>query len=187
MITYNFCFDENKISLLRSLVHKRMDHYRSDPFDFNNAVFENVSLFIGDNIFQITAPLVVLNYYGAMEEISILNFDSCSLDDVGSSLMNVEQIDVLINDEIQAISIVNEIQRAFRDDVMFQELKQTRGVIFKFKGHELSFEKEREFSQDIYINRGNNLLDKFLPVDWFSEGWRANEKGICTREIITLQ
>lgn len=187
MITNDYRLNNHAISLLRGLIHKKLDYYRADPFVFNNAVFENVSFFVASGIYQLTAPLVTLDYYGSVEDISILEFDSCLLKDVGSSLMNTEQIDVHVNDEIKAILVVNEVQQAFRNNSLFQELMQTRGLIFQFKDHELSFEKEREFSQDIYINRGSNLLDKFLPVDWFSEGWHTNEKGVCTREIITLQ
>lgn len=128
-----------------------------------------------------------MDYFGSNEEVSILEFDASDSRHVGSALKNVEQIDVHINNTIRSISVVNEIQRGYRRDVIYQELKITRGIIFHFLDSELSFEKGMPFSEIIYINRGYNLIDKFHSVTRFSEGWKPNESGICTREIITLQ
>lgn len=63
----------------------------------------------------------------------------------------------------------------------------TRGIIFQFKdGHELSLEKNIWFSEDITVEKGYDLIRRYTPTTEFEEGWSADYRGKCSREIVSL-
>jgi len=83
---------------------------------------------------------------------------------------------------------VNECQRLFENGIQTYEVLITRGIIFKFKdGHELSFEKNIWFSEDITVEKGYDLIERFTPVEEFAEGWSGNYSGECVRELISFR
>ena len=55
-------------------------------------------------------------------------------------------------------------------------------------GREISFEKQNwPYSEEINIERGYNLIDKFGDVNDFSEDWDPGIKAVATRENVVLQ
>ena len=64
----------------------------------------------------------------------------------------------------------------------------TRGVIFTVDGCEISFEKQNwPYSEEINVECGYNLIDKFSDVNDFSEDWNSGIKAVVTRENVVLQ
>ena len=101
-----------------------------------------------------------------------------------------EMIDFPICSTIKEIRVINENQRLYHDNVQTYDVYTARGLIFIFDDdRELSFEKPVWFSEDIYIKKGYNLFDKFVPVDNFSDGWEDCEgyTAKCEREIVTIK
>lgn len=91
-----------------------------------------------------------------------------------------------INEKIKEIHLVQENQRLYKNNKQIYDVWVTRGIIFVLKsGHEISFEKAVWFSEDIYINKGYNLIDSFQSIDEFREDWDESEgyRGECTRNI----
>ncbi len=63
----------------------------------------------------------------------------------------------------------------------------TRGIIFHFGDHQYSFEKPVWFSEDIYIQKGYDLIKKFASNDKFvNDDWCEGCKAECKREIVTF-
>lgn len=59
--------------------------------------------------------------------------------------------------------------------------------IFKFKDkYELSFEKNILFSEEISIEKGYNLIERFSPISEFEESWSEEFIGKCERDIIII-
>ncbi|MBQ6538029.1 MAG: hypothetical protein IJL75_03900, partial [Eubacterium sp.] len=64
----------------------------------------------------------------------------------------------------------------------------TRGIIFHVGGREISFEKDNvPFSEEIIIQRGYELIDKFSDEKDFLESWDNDIKPECTRQIIEIK
>ena len=83
---------------------------------------------------------------------------------------------------------MNECQQLFENGNQSYEVLVTRGIIFKFNdGHELSFEKNIWFSEDITVEKGYDLIQRFTPTTEFEEGWSGNFHGKCSRDIVTIK
>ena len=89
---------------------------------------------------------------------------------------------------VAEVLVVNEQQQLFERDVKTYEVLVTRGIIFKLEdGHELSFEKNIWFSEDITVEKGYDLIQRFTPTTEFEEGWSGDYRGDCSREIILVK
>lgn len=54
-------------------------------------------------------------------------------------------------------------------------------------GLEISFEREIWFSEEINIERGYKLVNKFSPISTITEGWCSPYAMICERKIINYK
>lgn len=54
-------------------------------------------------------------------------------------------------------------------------------------GLEISFEREIWFSEEINIERGYKLVNKFSPISTITEGWGSPYAMICERKIINYK
>lgn len=98
------------------------------------------------------------------------------------------QIDTPINGCIEKVVLVNENQQVFENGTQTYDVWLTRGVIFMVDGREISFEKQNwPYSEEINIERGYNLIDKFGDVRDFSEDWDPGIKAVAVRENVVLQ
>jgi len=50
----------------------------------------------------------------------------------------------------------------------------------------LYFEKNILFSEEISIEKGYNLIERFSPISEFEESWSEEFKGKCERDIIII-
>lgn len=108
--------------------------------------------------------------------------------DIHSALEGVAQIDTPINGCIEKVVLVNENQQVFENGTQTYDVWLTRGVIFMVDGREISFEKQNwPYSEEINIERGYNLIDKFGDVRDFSEDWDPGIKAVAVRENVVLQ
>ena len=90
------------------------------------------------------------------------------------------QIDTPINGCIEKVVLVNENQQVFENGTQTYDVWLTRGVIFMVDGREISFEKQNwPYSEEINIERGYNLIDKFGDVRDFSEDWDPGIKAVA--------
>ena len=76
----------------------------------------------------------------------------------------------------------------FENGEQLYDVRLTRGIIFDFGDYQLSLEKAVWFSEEIYINRGDDLIDKLQPVSALtdSDGWRDGLEARCERKISGL-
>lgn len=197
-IKYNdYRISEEEIELLHKVLSKKLNLYRCDPFIFTPSVPDKVSFFIEDDIFQITNEWEYRDFYSGKEDMGILHFRKACLEDAQSDCYDaqthkqIEQIDYCIEQVIREIHIINEHHHViFSDGEFVNDI--TRGFIFKFDEFELSFEQDWEFSQEITIRRGDNLLSQFTPESDFVKSCREEEGeencfAECKREIIILK
>lgn len=181
-------FSASDIADLQAVVGKKMLKYKCDPFEFSTSVYGIVGIAFEDTSFAFTNTVKPMDYYGVTEDVALFSMQHIPFDDIHSRIQNQVMIEMPIECIVSSISIVNERQKLFEKGIQTYEVLVTRGVIFHFDDdHELSFEKNIWFSEDITVEKGYNLLDKFTPTTEFEEGWSGDYRGECSREIITLK
>lgn len=177
-------FDKESMELIASMIGKNFEKYRCDPFIFNNMVYKIVSLFIGDEVYQLQNNANVQEYFGATEDICNLCIMPARISDACSSLNNVAQIDIPFNASIVQIILVNETQCMYNGDRLVDEYSFVRCIIFVLSdGREVSFEKTDDFSEQIAIRRGYNLVSQIPPVQACTD----LEPGYCMKAIRNIQ
>lgn len=181
-------FSPSDMSIIQNMVGKRMLKYKCDPFEFSTSVYGIVGISIEGASYAFTNYTEVMDYYGDQEDVALFKIQSMPFSDIHSLIKKQVMIETPVDSIISEITIVNERQQLFENDEQIYEVLLTRGIIFKFAdGHELSFEKSIWFSEDIAVEKGYNLIDRFTPTADFSEGWSGNYRGECSRELISLK
>ena len=183
----NLQFDKTMIDMIKSMIGKNLIKYRCDPFIFSNSVHLNVGIYIEDKVYLLSNKEEVVDYFGAKEDIGILKIKECKDSEVKSGLVGVEQIDNPINTTIKEIHIINENQKLFQNEILTYDFDLTRGLIFVLSDdREISFEKWGPFGEEILLNRGHNLLNKFEAIDDSNPEGDPNDVFKTTRSIIKI-
>lgn len=165
MYTFDMRFKEN---LLQSWIGLIFQKYQCDAFDFTNSVTQIAGLFIADEAYALTNIQESVDYYGTKDDISIFKIHKAQSQDIKSAFEDTTQIITPINGKITKISLVNENQQIYKNNSLLYDVWLTRGIIFFVNGREISFEKDSiPFSEEIIINRGYNLIQKFSDKKYF--------------------
>lgn len=185
MKTIDVRFGGQEMELLKRMVGRVMTKYKCDPFLFSTAVFGIVGFIIDDNAFVLTNTTRPMDYYGATEDVAVMNLSQVQEQQIHSMVEDNQMVNTPVGKKITGVAIVNEHQRLFQNGVQTYDVHLTRGVIFYFEdASELSFEKNVWFSENITVGKGEGLLDQFTPVDEFIEDWENDYRGECERTII---
>ena len=181
-------FSASDMSLIQSMIGKRMVKYKCDPFEFSTSVYGIVGIALEDSAYAFTNLIEVMDYYGEQEDVALFKMKCTPFSSIHSLIPNQTMVETPVDGIISEVIIVNENQRLFEKDEQIYEVLLTRGIIFKFEdGHELSFEKNIWFSEDISVEKGYNLIDRFTPTSEFCEGWSGDYRGECSRDIISIK
>lgn len=181
-------FSASEMAELKSMVGKKMVKYKCDPFEFSTSVYGIVGISLEDSDYAFTNMTDVMDYYGNQEDVALFKVERRPFSSIKSFIQNQTMIENPVDATISEVMVVNESQHLFENDKQIYEVLLTRGVIFKFEdGHELSLEKNIWFSEDITVEKGYSLLDRFTSEAEFGEGWSGEFRGECSREIVTLK
>lgn len=174
--------------VFKKMLGKRLISIMHDPFIYSNSVYGIVGLNVDGTFYKITNEIQVRDYFGAEEDVAVFNIVNSDRNAIHSHIEDVKMIEMPVNQLIKRIKVVNEHQKLFEQGQQTYDVWITRGFIIELKdGLEISFEKEIWFSEDINIERGYKLDDKFFPTARVIEGWDSPQKMICTREIIEIK
>ena len=188
MKTEDIRFTEETIQTIQSLVGQQFDGMKHDPFIHVPSVYGIVGLFIGGKTYKLTNLIEVLDYFGQMEDVAVFRFEQTTVDNIKTFMDDGEMIVFPVCSRIKEIRIINENQRLYHNDEQTYDVYTVRGIVFVLEdGHEISFEKPIWFSEEIYIQKGYDLIEKFSPTNVFGEGWEGDYRGECSREVITLK
>lgn len=172
----------------KKFIGQTFHKYRCDPIVYTSSVTQIVGLYIGDEVYKMPNVQEPVDYYGNMDDVAICRFIKAKVADIHSALEGVTQIDTPINGCIEKVVLVNENQQVFENGTQTYDVWLTRGVIFMVDGREISFEKQNwPYSEEINIERGYNLIDKFGDVRDFSEDWDPGIEAVAVRENVVLQ
>ena len=181
-------FSASDMAEIKSMVGKRMIGYKCDQFIFSTSVYGIVGICLEDTSYAFTNSLEVMDYYGDPEDVARFRISKIEYADIKSLVQDQVMVETPVDSVIADVIVVNECQRLFEKGVQTYEVMVTRGIIFKFEdGHELSFEKNIWFSEDITVEKGYDLIERFTPVSEFAEGWSDDYRGECSRELISAR
>lgn len=181
-------FTPSDMIKIQSMIGKKMLKYKCDPFEFSTSVYGIVGILVENTSYAFTNLVETMDYYGEQEDVALFKIEERPFPNIKSLILNQTMIEMPIEDLISEIIVVNEHQQLFENEDQIYDVQLTRGIIFKFDdGHELSFEKNIWFSEDITVEKGYNLIRQFSPTSEFGEGWSGNYKGICSRELISVK
>ncbi len=188
MKTIDIRFSASDMAEIKSMVGKRMIGYKCDPFIFSTSVYGIVGIHLEDASYAFTNSLEVMDYYGDPEDVARFRIIKTKYTDIKSLVQDQVMIETPVDSIIANVVVINECQRLFEKGIQIYEVMVTRGVIFEFEdGHELSFEKNIWFSEDITVEKGYHLIERFTPVEEFAEGWSDDYRGECFRELISVK
>jgi hypothetical protein len=181
-------FTASDIAEIQSMAWKKLIKYKCDPCEFSTSVFGTVGIAFDNAAYAFTNLTEVMDYYGEKEDVALFKIECKPFSDIQSFVQNQTMIETPVECVISKITVVNERQSLFENGVQIYEVLLTRGIIFRFEdGHELSFEKNIWFSEDITVEKGYDLIARFAPTSEFTEGWSGNFHGECSRELITFE
>lgn len=187
MKTIDIRFDDHMISILKSMVGKKLLRYKCDPFIYSPVVYGLVGVCTDSGSFAFTNRIEVLDHYGADEDVAVFRLEERPEDQIVSLVQDVKIVDIPVNRFIQEIQLINEHQMLYMNGTQTYDVWLTRGVIFIMDdGLEISLEKNVWFSEMITVNRGEHLIDAFAPTGNFSDDWEAPYLGKCERETIRI-
>ena len=173
--------------IFKEMIGKKLICIMHDPFVYSNSVYGIAGLNVAHSFYKISNKIEVKDYFGAEEDVAIFNIMKTEKDDIHSYVEDVKMIEMPVNQMIKHIKVVNEHQQLFEQDQQIYDVWITRGIIIELAdGLEVSFEKEIWFSEDINIERGYKLVDKFFPISRVTEGWDLPQKMICKRETVEI-
>ncbi len=180
-------FNAKELGLLRNIVGRVITKYKCDPFVFSKAIYGVVGICTANSAYAFTNSLQVMDYYGAKEDVAVFRIDKCIESNIQSLMDGGKMIDLPVNKMVKEVHVINEHQELFENGKQIDDVRLTRGVIFKFEdGTEVSLEKDVWFSEMIIVEDGEHLLEKFAPAQEFAEDWEENFHAECSREIVRI-
>ena len=180
-------FSSDEMTEIQNMVGKRLVKYKCDPFEFSTSVYGIVGICLEDASYAFTNATEVADYFGDREDVAIFKMQRMPFDKITSLIQGQKMIETPVESIISEILVVNEHQKLFEKDEQIYDVQLTRGVIFKFvDGHELSLEKNIWFSEDISVEKGYDLIERFTPTEEFAEGWSGDFRGECSREVVVI-
>lgn len=180
-------FKERELRFIHDMIGTTLIKYKCDPFEFSTAVYGIVGICTNTSAYAFTNFIQVMDYYGAEEDVAVLHVEERSDSEIRSLISDNTMIELPVNKIIKEVDIVNENQKVFVRGNQTYDVWLTRGVIFRLEDNtEISLEKNIWFSEMITVDKGEQLLDKFVPVEEFTENWEGDSRGECSREIVKV-
>lgn len=186
MVTIKKTLSETDLTVLKSLIGKKLNKIVHDEFIYNDSVYMKVCFFIDNQIYKLVNDLETINYYGSNEDISFIKFSDCSAEDVCSEVVDMKQIETIFDKEIQNVIIVNEKQKVKNEKESY-DFTFTQGIVFDLGDSQIGFEKLSDFSEEICIYKCSNAIKKFSSVDDFSDDFDEGIKANAERELVFLR
>lgn len=183
MKTIDIRLKPSEIASLKSIVGKQLISINHDPFVFSNTSSQIVQINTNSDTFYLYSFTEPIDHFGATEDVAVWSFES----ERYRSVDRKKFIETPFKETIKSVSVIQENQQLCKSDEILYDVWLTRGIIIDFGEHQLSFEKSVWFSEDIRIQKGYELINKFTPVaDFVNDDWDKGITAKCTREIITL-
>lgn len=178
-----------ELDLLRTMIGKRFDKYKCDPFINTPMVYGIIGIYIDGKAFKITSLLKEVQRFLTTDEVSEFKITETTDDNIKTFMVDGEMIDNPVNSKIESITVINDFQSIEHKGEIYN-FDSTVGLIFKLEdSREISFELGVWFSEMITIQKGYNLSEKMTPTYDFIEEWEGCEGYIpkIKREYVVIE
>lgn len=177
-------FKASEIALLKGLCGSTLHSVYHDPFTFANTSLQIVKLQLEESNYFLYSFAEPKDYFGSEEDVAVWSFGNTEYPAVSKKAF----IEMPINEKIQKVFIIQENQKLFEAGSQTYDVWLTRGLVFDFGDHQISFEKSVWFSEDIIIRKGYDLVNEFSPTENFTDSkhWAPGITASCTREVISI-
>lgn len=181
----NTTLNTEEIDFLKSLIGKEFKSYYCDRFRFNSSAYGIIYFDIANNSFALTNMLEEMDYFKAKEDNAVFHFKD-NITKRESLLDNIELIEHDVNSKIEKIYIVNDTTSLTFNGTEYQYIT-TMGIIFEIEGErQIGFERTVDFSEDIDVQLGYNVINSFVPVEDNIADQDKNSNPTTKRDIIQL-
>ena len=178
MKTIDIRLNTSEETLLKGLIGKRLQCYLHDEFQFTPSSSQAVQIMMeGDRPYYLYSFTEPQDYFGAEEDVAVWTFQEEGLPIIEKKHF----VKVPVGEVIQRIVLVQENQRVYSDDEQTYDIWLTRGIIIDFGNHQIAFEKDIWFSEEIIVHKGYDLANRFSPVDSFGKDWDGSVRTECSR------
>ncbi len=177
MKTIDIRLKSAEVSKLRSMIGKELSAYSHDEFQCTPSSSQVVALVISDKMYYIYSFTEELDYFGTLEDVAVLSVTDEKLPIVDRKTF----VQTPIHETIKGITLIQDNQRVFEDDVQTYDVWLTRGIVFDLGERQVAFEKDVWFSEEIIVHRGYELSTKFSSTDSFGADWDKSLRTECSR------
>lgn len=174
--------------ILRGMIGKTFEKYKCDPFVFSPSVYGIVGFYIGTEIYRLTSLTKSVSRFFSDEEVAVFQMDKVTDEDIVTMMDEGQMIDTPVKDTVQSIDLIIDQEKVSHNGED-RTLISTKGIIFHLaSGNELSFEIRTWFSEFITIQKGYELIKKFIPTQEFLDEWEDSDgyEASIRREVITI-
>lgn len=183
MIKVDVRLKNSQMELLHSIVGKEIQSINHDQFTFVSSSSQIVQINAENGTFYLYSFTEPIDHFRSIEDVAIWSFET----ERYKAVDNKNFINTPFMEKVKTISVIQENQRLYQNGKQIYDVWLTRGLIFDFGEHQLSFEKAIWLSEEIYIRKGYNLIDDFAPTDSFIDSdWDKGITAECSREILEL-
>lgn len=189
MKTVDISFFDFDTDIFRGMIGQKFEKYKCDPFVFSPSVYGIVGIFIGEDVFKLTSISKVVHRFFSDEDVAIFQFEKTTKEDIVTMMDEGQMIETPVMDTITAIDLINDRETVSHNGDE-RNLLSTKGIIFHLEdGNEISFEIRTWFSEFITIQKGYDLIQKFVPEKDFLEEWEDSEGYVPSvrREVISIR
>lgn len=170
--------------MLQNLVGKELKAIYHDKFDFISSSSQMIGFESENLVFYLYSFVEPLDYFGSTEDVAVCSIETKKYPMAESK----DLIKTPILQTVKRIQVIQENQRLYKNNVQIYDVWLTRGIIIDFGDRQISFEKAVWFSEEIYIQKGYNLIEKFSSADSFvANEWNDELHAECSREIIIIE
>lgn len=183
MTSIDIRLKSDEMAILNSMVGKKLISVKHDPFVFVNSSSQVVQINSESGEFYLYSFVEPLDYFGSEEDVAVWTLET----ERNKAVECKSFAETPFNETVKSVIVVQENQRLFQNGTQIYDVWLTRGIIFDFGDHQYSLEKAVWFSEDIYLQKGYDLINKFNGVDEFiNSDWDEGCTAECSRQLITL-
>ena len=167
MVITDTWFTHDEKMLLASLVGKEFEKYRIDEYVSGKCESSHgvIGLFIGGEIYALTADMEVHDFFGEQDDIAAVSFGISNLEGIAPRLVGKKQVDWSVGRTIKDILVYEDKQIQSVDGKNIFEYRWVGAIVFKMDRTEVVFEPDGWIMESFGIYRGPSATKSIASVD----------------------
>ncbi|MGI6217009.1 MAG: hypothetical protein ACOYIK_05280 [Coriobacteriales bacterium] len=147
------------------MVGKRFDGYRCDEFHFRPAIYQLVGISVDGNVFAIENIIKPTDFFESIEDVGCISVTPIPCLPVQSRVKNGILVDTPVDEVIENIIVIEDTETMYCGDTDLYDFSYTKALVFVLPTRQIVFEKDVWFSEDIFIYKGPNAVEKIMSPE----------------------